>query len=75
MFRKKNVLYFLAKVFKKPILQQSSKGVMYSIDDLEYNLVEVMQINEYLEEVSEKSKLSYHLLSQIEQKLNESKTN
>lgn len=48
---------------------------MYSIDDLEYNLVEVMQINEYLEEVSEKSKLSYHLLSQIEQKLNESKTN
>lgn len=48
---------------------------MYSIEDLEHNLVEVMQINEHLEEVSENSKLSYHPLSQVEQKFNESKAN
>lgn len=46
----------------KNIFQQSSKGVMYSIEDLEHNLVKVMQINEHLEEVSENSKLSYHPL-------------
>lgn len=59
----------------KNFFQQSSKGVVYSIEDLEHNLVEVMQINEHLEEVSENSKLSYHPLSQVEQKFNESKTN
>lgn len=59
----------------KNIFQQSSKGVVYSIEDLEHNLVKVMQINEHLEEVSENSKLSYHPLSQVEQKFNESKTN
>lgn len=59
----------------KNIFQQSSKGVMYSIEDLEHNLVKVMQINEHLKEVSENSKLSYHPLSQVEQKFNESKTN